>query len=117
MPEITWVVVLTWLLVAFFVFGGVVNLIGPKQVMADFARWGYPSWFNLVTGVLELATGALLALPGTRAIGLVLGGCIMLAAAGTVLLHREYGHAVPALVAAALLVLVGWGTYAGTLAP
>ena len=83
MPDVTWQLVLVGLLVVFFVFGGVVNLYGPEAVTKDFARWGYPPYFHLVTGALEL-----------------------LAAAATLLFQREFTHMIPALVVVGLLVLV-----------
>jgi len=108
MPEFTWRLVLVALLVAFFTFGGVVNLIGRKPLVDDFIRWGYPPRFHLVTGALELATAALLLFPETRWIGTALGCCVMLAAAGTVIFHREYAHAIPALVVFGLTALIRW---------
>ena len=96
-----WVVL--GLLTIFFIFGGVVNLVGPKPVVNDFRRWGYPSWFNLVTGVVELATAILLVVSITRPLGAALGLVTMLAAVATLVRHREYVHAVPALIVIGLL--------------
>ncbi len=106
MPDVTWQLVLVGLLVVFFVFGGVVNLYGPEAVTKDFARWGYPPYFHLVTGALELLAAVLLVFPATRLIGVALGGSVMLAAAATLLFQREFTHMIPALVVVGLLVLV-----------
>jgi hypothetical protein len=32
-----------------FAVAGVVNLAGPGAVKRDFARWGYPAWFRLLS--------------------------------------------------------------------
>jgi len=108
MPGLSARWVLVGLLVAFFVFGGLANLVGPKVISDEYARWGYPAWFHFVTGVLEVATAALLPFPETRRVGIVLGCCVMLAAVGTVILNREYAHAIPGLVVLGLLAFVGW---------
>jgi hypothetical protein len=91
-----------WLLMAFFTLGGVINLFSLKDNAAEYARWGYPSWFHIVTGLLELATVVLLALTTTRLYGAGLGACVMLAAIGTLLLNHE----APRVVAPAVVLLV-----------
>ncbi len=107
-PTLSTTLVLTGLLAAFFAFGGVANLIGPRTIVEDFVRWGYPRRFHLVTGALELVTAALLLSPMTRMAGAVLAICIMGAAVATLVFHREYGHALPALVVIGLTVLLVW---------
>ncbi len=91
-------------LVAFFVFGGVVNLFPPDAIRHDYARWGYPDWFHRVTGGLELLSAALLAMPRSRAIGRACAAAVMLGALATLLAHGEYGHAVaPAIILLTLM--------------
>lgn len=89
--------VLVGLLAAFFVFNSLGNLFGPKFIIDEYVRWGYPRWFHFVTGTLELGTAALLPFLKTRRIGAALGCCVMLAAAATVILNGEYAHAIPGL--------------------
>lgn len=96
---------LIWALAAFFVFGGLGNLWASPAILEDYARWGFPAGFNLVTGTLELATaGLLVRVP--RA-GLALGACIMVGAVATVTWHGEFAHALPGLVVLALIALAG----------
>lgn len=98
--------ILALLLALFFLAGAVANLIGPAQIRADYARWGYPKGFRFVTAVLELTTAVLLALPAYRHLGLILGGLIMIAALITLLRHKEKRHALaPAGVLVALIAL------------
>jgi hypothetical protein len=97
---------LAWALAAFFTLGAVINVLAPASIAAEYRRWGYPDWFHFVTGGLELATAALLAVTATRLFGAGLGAAIMVAAAGTVVVHREYVRAaMPALVLILLTVL------------
>ena len=97
--------VLIWLLVAAFLGAGVFNAIGTAGTKTDFARWGYPSWWNILTGILEIVIAGLIALPVTRIAGLAVGAVVIAAAVVTVLRHREFSHLVPLGVFAALMVL------------
>jgi hypothetical protein len=110
MFHLAWNLILVWALVAFFVLGGVINLVAPGAMAAEYRRWGYPNWFHFVTGALELATAILLAIAATRLLGAGLGGAVMLAAAATVVFHREYIRAAPPVIVLILLaVVVGAG--------
>lgn len=97
-----------WMLVVLFVGGGLGNVFASPEVIADYARWNYPSWFHNLTGALELVTAVLLARGKSRQLGNLLGGGVITAAALTVLLHREYDHAIAPLV---LLVLICFNTW------
>ena len=98
-------------LAAFFLLGGILNIFASPEIRADYDRWGYPDWFPYLTGILEWSAAALIAIPRTRLSGSLLGAGIMAAAAATVLLHGELGHAIPPLVILALVVLNGWLTW------
>jgi hypothetical protein len=95
-----------WLLVAALAGAGVANVLDVAGAKAGFVRWGYPAWWNAVTGGLEMVAAALVALPTSREAGLVLGALIILAAVLTVVLHREFQHLAPLGVFAALLAVV-----------
>jgi len=64
---------LAWLLTLAFLGAGVVNALGRGTIKDDFVRWGYPRWWNLVTGALEVA------------------------AAATVVRCKDYGHVPPSI--------------------
>jgi hypothetical protein len=88
-----------------FAIAGVVNLARPGAVKRDFARWGYPAWFQLLCGALELLSAALLLGQQTRVLGLTLAAAIMLGALFTLLRNREpFRHLAPALIFSALIV-------------
>jgi uncharacterized membrane protein YphA (DoxX/SURF4 family) len=55
--------VLSVLLAALFVFAGVTKLIGVAEVVEGFERYGYPGWFRILIGLLELAGGIGLLIP------------------------------------------------------
>ena len=81
-----------WLLVAAFFGAGVFNAIGTSGTQSDFARWGYPRWWNVFAGGVEIMSAVLIALPVSRAVGLALGAIIIAAAVWTVLRHRDFSH-------------------------
>ena len=95
--------IVIWLLVAAFFGAGVFNFIGMASTRSDFVRWGYPAWWCRVTGALEVATAALVAVPVTRNLGLTLGAVVIAAAIFTVIRHRDFSHLVPLGLFVALL--------------
>jgi hypothetical protein len=98
--------ILAMILAVLFAIAGVVNLARRGAPKRDFARWGYPTWFQLLCGTLELLSAALLLGQQTRVLGLALAGAIMIGAIFTLLRNREpFGHLAPALVFSALIVV------------
>ena len=95
-----------WLLVAGFFGAGLVNAIGTSGTRSDFARWGYPHWWGVLTGGLEIMSAVLIAFPLSRVFGLTLGAIIIAAAVTTVLRHRDLVHLAPLGVFVALIALV-----------
>ena len=96
---------LAWLLSLAFLGAGVVNAAGSASIKDDFVRWGYPRWWNLVTGGLEVLAAALIAAPAARVAGLALGVAICVAAVVTVVRYKNYGHVAPSVVLTALSAL------------
>jgi hypothetical protein len=94
-----------WLLVAAFLGAGVFNAIGTSGTQSDYARWGYPHWWNIFTGGLEIMSAVLIALPVSRMVGLTLGAVIIAAAVLTVLRHRDFSHLVPLSVFVAVIAV------------
>jgi putative oxidoreductase len=57
------VTVLSVLLAVMFFGAGVPKLLGTPDVLAGFAKYGYPSWFHLLIGATEVVSAALLLVP------------------------------------------------------
>jgi hypothetical protein len=106
MPEFHRGNVIAWLLAAFFLVGAYGNTFVSTEIAADYARWGYPQSFHYLTAICEFTAAAMLIFKPLRLYGALLGGAVMLAAAGTVLLHGEYAHAVPPVVVLGVCGLV-----------
>ncbi|MDX5627173.1 MULTISPECIES: DoxX family protein [unclassified Brenneria] len=96
---------LAYALVAFFVVGGIGNIIAPQPIADDYARWGYPHWFHYVTGCFELIAAFLIARKTSRLAGSVIAIGIMSSAVATVIYHGEYTHAIAPCVVLILLLL------------
>lgn len=96
--------VMAWLLALAFAGAGLVNAAGGASLRAQFRRWGYPAWWNLVTAALELLGAGLILPPQTRFWGLVLLAVVMIAAVATLVRRRDYAHLAPGL---ALVALIG----------
>ena len=97
-------VAMAWLLAVALAGAGIFNAIGGAAVQAEFIRWGYPAWWNLVTAALEMLGAALIIFPETRIWGLALAAMVLIAAIATVTWRREYIHLPPGV---ALVALIG----------
>jgi len=55
--------ILTVVLAAVFVLAGVGKLVGVKDVVEAFQHFGYPSWFRILIGIIEVTCGVALLFP------------------------------------------------------
>jgi uncharacterized membrane protein HdeD (DUF308 family) len=104
-----WTAWLAYLLAAFFCINGVVNIIGPKGMRDSFAAWGYPSWFHVANGVIQLAAGLLLLTDVTRMVGLAIGILVCIGVFATLVRFRQFAHLPPDIILCALLLIDLWG--------
>ena len=98
----------TILLVVLFATQGFAKFSSTHRWAQDFANWGYPIWFRILVGVLELATVPLLLIPRTAGYGASVIGVIMLGGMFTRVLHGESAgviHEIVPLVFALIVVL------------
>ena len=89
-----WQLILSWALAAFFFVAGGLNVVAPGSIAQDYQRWGYPDWFHYATGAFELMSALLLPWPARRRAGAALGLLVMAAAIVTLIISREWAHAV-----------------------
>lgn len=108
LDKFSWKELPAWLLAVFFLIGSFGNIFASDGIAADYARWGYPTWFHYMTGLLELSTAVLLLLKPMRFWGALLGAAIMAAAVATLALHGEYAHSIAPLVVLTIAAVVGW---------
>jgi len=74
---------LTALLVMVFVRAGLAKFDPASGWSKAFAHWGYPVWFRVLIGLVELTAAALLLWPRTAAYGAILIVAVMLGGMGT----------------------------------
>jgi putative oxidoreductase len=76
-----------------------------------FGRIGFGQWFRYLTGVTQVAGGALTLVPTTSIVGIAMLACTML---GAVIVWIAFGQALAAIVPGtllAILLVVGWAEY------
>jgi putative oxidoreductase len=81
--------VLTGLLALMFLFAGGFKLSGAQTAIDNFAKWGYPDWFRIVTGLIEVTAGVLVLVPRTSFYGTLLIIPTMVGAVLTHVTHAE----------------------------
>jgi putative oxidoreductase len=68
------------------------GMSGEQFWIRDFLRWGYPDWFRIVVGVVEIASFLLLLVPRVASFGAALFAVVMLGAIFTHATHGETGR-------------------------
>jgi putative oxidoreductase len=103
---VVWVV--SVLLALMFLMAGGGKLMNPSGAGQMFTQYGYPAWFAVVIGVVEVVGAVLLLVPRTA---LYAAGALAVTMAGAVFTHLktpgEVPRAVVPFVLLALLVLGG----------
>jgi uncharacterized membrane protein YphA (DoxX/SURF4 family) len=103
--------VLSGILAFMFLFAGGFKLSGAQTAIDNFAKWGYPDWFRIVTGLIEVTAAVLVLLPRTSFYGAALIVATMVGAVLTHVTHAETGNIpLPLLlfVLAAILAYLRW---------
>lgn len=79
--------ILLWLITLFltriFVIAGWAKFSATSGWARAFVHWGFPTWFRVLVGVIEVAGGLLLLVPQTAVYAAVALAVIMLGAMGT----------------------------------
>jgi putative oxidoreductase len=99
--------VATGLLAAFFVFAGLMKFMNPEGA-EQFAQWGYPDWFRVLIGVVEIAGGMVLLVPRNAFYAAGVLAVVMIGAVFTHVVHGEVPQAALPFVLLGLLVMVGY---------
>ncbi|HEY8578230.1 MAG TPA: hypothetical protein VIL88_18030 [Devosia sp.] len=106
-----WAILLVWLLGSAYILNSVANSLGLREMVENYARWGFPRNWHLVNGAVCLAIGILLLMPHTTPFGFILAGLHCLAIFLTLLVHRDGGHSVPLAILLSILTGAYWGNY------
>jgi putative oxidoreductase len=100
----------TLLLAFIFLMAGVPKLAGTEAHIRHFVTWGYPDWFRLVVGAIEVTSGLLLLVPRLAFLGAIGIAVIMAGATYTHVIRvpEEAGRAPFTLTLLALALLVAY---------
>lgn len=86
MEILAWI--LQGLLGLMFIMAGFGKITGSKMHVEGFTKWGYPQWFRIVTGVIELGAAILLIVGFWNGTAALIGAAILVAVGiGGVLTH------------------------------
>jgi len=93
-------------LIAVFTVSGLMKVAGASRSRDDFKRWGYPPFFRVTVGVVELMAAALMLQEASRDRAAIVLLLLMCAALGTHIKLKEWAMAPVPVVLGALLVQV-----------
>ena len=100
----------TWLpailLILVFVPQGLAKFSDTSGWATAFRQWGYPDWFRMLIGILELGAALLLLLGRTAAFGAIIIIVVMLGAWATHLIFEGGRHMTSEVVPLALASIV-----------
>ena len=103
----TWIPAILLMLV--FIPQGLAKFSDTSGWTAAFRQWGYPDWFRMLIGALELSAALLLFLGRTAAFGAIIIIVVMLGAWATHLIFEGGRHmtseVVPLVLATIVLIL------------
>jgi putative oxidoreductase len=98
----------TLALAALFFWTGVRKVLGAGGWVAGFTRWGYPSWFRVLIGVVEVSSAVLLLVPRLAVLGALGIAVIMVGAVGTLVTHGAARSIATPLACLCLALVIGW---------
>jgi putative oxidoreductase len=83
-------IILQSLLALMFLMAGMGKISGSKMHVEGFKHWGYPQWFRVVTGIIELAGAAALIVGYWESSWVALGAVILgITGIGGILTHMR----------------------------
>ena len=101
--------ILSVLLAALFLLAGAAKLSGATNAVQGFAHLGYPDWFRLLIGVIEVGGAVTLLVPWLAYYSATGLGVVMIGAAYS---HVTVGETAQALLPLACLAALGFIGYA-----
>lgn len=87
--------VLSALLAVLFLFAGGQKILGAAEPTEHFAQWGYPAWFPMLIGLIEVWGGLALLVPSVAFYAAGALGVVMIGAIYTHLTQAAPGVPIP----------------------
>jgi hypothetical protein len=85
-------------LAALFGVAGALHLAAPPPLRRAYRRWQFAPGFYYVAGIAQALAALFLIVPQTRIWGCILAAMILFVAVVSLLNHRKYLYAVPAIL-------------------
>jgi hypothetical protein len=85
-------------LATLFGLAGALHLAAPRPLREAYRRWQFARGFYYVAGTAQLFAALFLAVPQTRIWGGILAAMILFVAVVSLLNHRKYAYALPAIL-------------------
>jgi hypothetical protein len=85
-------------LATLFGLAGVLHLAAPRFLRSAYRRWHFAPGFYYVVGIAQSLAALFLIVPQTRIWGGILAAMILFVAVVSLLNHRKYLYAVPAIL-------------------
>jgi uncharacterized membrane protein YphA (DoxX/SURF4 family) len=98
----------TLALAAVFFWTGVRKVLGAGGWVAGFTRWGYPSWFRVLIGVVEVSSAVLLLVPRLAVLGALGIAVTMVGAVASLVKHGASRSIATPLACFCLALVIGW---------
>ncbi len=86
-------------LAVLFALAAILHLAAPRSLRDGYRRWQFAPGFYYVAGLAQLFAAVFLAVPQTRIWGGILAAIILFVAVVSLLNHRKYLYALPAILA------------------
>ena len=96
-------------LAVLFAGAGLLHMAAPHGLRMAYRRWQFARGFYYVVGTAQLFAALFLAIPQTRIWGGFLAGTILFMTVVSLLNHRKYFHAAPAILVLAALAPAMFG--------
>lgn len=91
--------ILANLLALLFAGVGLLHVAAPHGLRMAYRRWQFGRGFHYAAGTAQILAALFLAIPQTRIWGGFLAGMILFVTVVSLLNHRKYFHAAPAILA------------------
>ena len=101
--------ILTGLVALAFAGAAISKLAGSDMMIETFARWGLPTWFMYLTGVVEVIGVVALMVPRVSGLGALWLGVEMVVGVGVHWTNSEFvPRSIPAIVLIVLLAFIAY---------
>jgi putative oxidoreductase len=84
---IFWVLLIAFVLPTYYF--GYTKLVGKKDKVESFLKWGYSLWFMKLLGAIEILADSFLLFSQTRLLGMIILGAILMGAVFTHIKNRD----------------------------